>query len=489
LTRTRNLAERGNVSPWLMTVSVFGAGALGLSQIGQTGDGGAEFFGPAIIDPGLTLVLMVLTVALNAIYEASETAIDVLRPVHARIHRESDPPRADAIVAIMDRRAKYTAASMLGSRFASVALVVLSFVLAHGIADRLGGSLGWAPGFGTLLKVAILVALPAELLNLLFGQFVPKNYAQLHPDKVALRFERFVAFSAAFFGVFTWLLTQASAILSLKFAVGLRSNHTEHTEEEIRTLVESAESTGAFEQDERELIDSVFEFRDTIAREVMTPRVDLDSVPASSTLESVAELIHKTGHSRIPLYEETDDQIVGIVHAKDLLYSLANRRNVTLRELMRTPHFVPESKGIQDLLREMQNSKSQMAIVQDEFGGTAGIVTIEDIIEELVGDIVDEYDNELPAIQETEAGWIVDGKTHRDDVNYRIGSNFESEEFDTIGGYVFGLFGRQPQLNEAISDDQYEFSVTKTDGRRIHQLRIKKKEAENLLDLMMQSER
>jgi CBS domain containing-hemolysin-like protein len=238
--------------------------------------------------------------------------------------------------------------------------------------------------------------------------------------------------------------------------------------------VESAEETGEIERDEKELIHSVFEFSDTIAREIMTPRVDLDALSVTADAITAVKMIETTGHSRIPLFEETDDQIVGIVHAKDLLMAIAAGKKVTLRGIMRQPLFVPENKNLHELLGEMRNSRSQFAIVQDEFGGTAGIVTIEDIVEELVGDIVDEYDNEEPSFQKVDDGWLVDGKTHWNDVNHEIGSEFDSEEFDTIGGYVFGLFGRQPVLAETIEEAEHRFTVTKTDGRRILQLRIEK---------------
>ncbi|RYG63384.1 HlyC/CorC family transporter, partial [bacterium] len=237
-------------------------------------------------------------------------------------------------------------------------------------------------------------------------------------------------------------------------------------------LVESAEESGAIESDEKELITSVFEFTDTVAREVMTPRTDLDAVPVDTDPKELVEIIQRTGHSRIPLYEGTDDAIVGIVHAKDLLLAMVNYKPVTLRKLMRPAIFVNETKSLHDLLRDMRASRSQLAVVQDEFGGTAGIVTIEDVIEELVGEIQDEYDQEEPAVAEAGAGYLVEGKTHIDDVNAEIGSRFNSEDFDTIGGYVFGIFGRQPKLGEMIEAEHFRFTVAETDGKRILRLRV-----------------
>jgi CBS domain containing-hemolysin-like protein len=254
--------------------------------------------------------------------------------------------------------------------------------------------------------------------------------------------------------------------------VSLRRSNTMETE--IRSLVESGGESGEFEEEETELIHSVFEFKETIAREVMTPRIDVDSASIDINPYDLVELIQTSGHSRIPMFEGTDDEIVGIIHAKDLLVTMLRGKPVNLRSLMRPALYVTENKSIHDLLADMRHFRTQLAVVKDEYGGTSGIVTIEDIIEELVGEIQDEYDNEDPTVSETLNGFIVEGKTHVDDVNEEIGSNFESEDFDTVGGYVFGLFGRQPKQGEWIDDGTYQFTVIETDGKRIIKVRIEK---------------
>ena len=259
--------------------------------------------------------------------------------------------------------------------------------------------------------------------------------------------------------------------------VSLRRSNTMETE--IRSLVESGGESGEFEEEETELIHSVFEFKETIAREVMTPRIDVDSASIDINPYDLVELIQTSGHSRIPMFEGTDDEIVGIIHAKDLLVTMLRGKPVNLRSLMRPALYVTENKSIHDLLADMRHFRTQLAVVKDEYGGTSGIVTIEDIIEELVGEIQDEYDNEDPTVSETLNGFIVEGKTHVDDVNEEIGSKFESEDFDTIGGYVFGLFGRQPKQGEWIDDGTYQFTVTETDGKRIIKVRIEKMEHPN----------
>lgn len=279
------------------------------------------------------------------------------------------------------------------------------------------------------------------------------------------------------FGIATPFVAIANVFAKLGGgSASLRRSSTIETE--IRSLVESGGVSGEFEEEETDLIHSVFEFKETVAREVMTPRSDLDSASIDINPYDLVELIQTSGHSRIPIFEGTDDEIVGIIHAKDLLVTMLRGKPVNLRSLMRPALYVTENKSIHDLLADMRHYRTQLAVIKDEFGGTSGIVTIEDIIEELVGEIQDEYDNEEPDVAATENGFLVEGKTNVDDVNEQIGSNFVSEDFDTIGGYVFGLFGRQPKAGEWIEDGDYQFTVVETDGKRIQRLRV-----ENLAEM------
>jgi putative hemolysin len=242
--------------------------------------------------------------------------------------------------------------------------------------------------------------------------------------------------------------------------------------EDLRSIVDSAVESGEFQEEDSELIHSVIDFSETVAREIMTPRTDLDAVSVDANPYDIVELISESGHSRIPIYEATDDDIVGVVHAKDILLAMLKGKPINLRSLSRQVMHVPETKNLTELLQEMKLHRCQLVVVKDELGGTSGIVTMEDIMEELVGEIQDEYDDEEPTIAPTARGFLVEGRTHIDSINDELGSNITSEDFDTIGGYVFGLFGRQPKKGEWVEDDQYQFTVADTDGKRILKLRI-----------------
>lgn len=413
-------------------------------------------------------------VGLNALFVAAETAVDILRPMHVRFVRETNDGQSQRLQALIDHRPRYVAACALGGNFVRIGLIFVAFLLGQNVALWAEKSLGWPFSYGSLLLAALCIALPVEIINLILGRLVPKSYATLHPHRVGLALYSFVRSTSAILSLIVWPVASVANVVTARFGGTASFTSASQTEEEIKNLVESAQETGEIEDDEKELLHSVFDFSDTVAREIMTPRVDLDSMPVEGDPSDAIRLIQKTGHSRIPLYDGTDDTIVGIIHAKDLLKAFFDGKTVTLRSLMRPPLVVPENKDLHELLQEMRQSRNQMAIIQDEFGGTAGIVTIEDIVEELVGEIVDEYDEVKEEFVETPDGVLVDGRTHWEDVRRYLGVQLDSDEFDTIGGYVFGLFGRQPKKGESIEADSLQYVVADTDGRRIQRLRIRK---------------
>jgi putative hemolysin len=454
----------GLVSLWLLGQQSVANGA----QHGAV----APFMMPA---GGLYAVFAVLgIIVLNGLFILAETAVDLLKSVHVKHVKEEESSQSARLQRLIDGKSKYVAACTLASHIARVAMILVGLTLAPGVTVALERQFQTTDNPWLSLVAALLVALPIAVVNLMF-ELIPKSYAVLHPHMVALRLYRFIMITSALLSGPAKVVSGAAGLLTSRFGGRASFTIANQAEEEIKTLVESAQETGEIEVDEKELLHSVFEFSDTVARQVMTPRVDLDAMPIASDPMDVLRLIEESGHSRIPLYEETDDQIAGVVHAKDLLLARVNATApVNLRTLIRPALFVPENMSLHELLQEMRAGKSQLAVVQDEFGGTAGIVTIEDIVEELVGDIVDEYDVEEPEVIQTDRGYIVEGKTHLDDINDELGTELDSPEFDTVGGYVFGLFGRQPKQGETIEAQGVRFTVEETDGRRIVQLLLEK---------------
>lgn len=423
-----------------------------------------------------TLLCLVGVIALNAAFVASETAIELLRSTHAK-QTMADEKKHKAVLDLMSGKPLFVAACVLGSQTMRAWAVLLVIPLAMDFSKWVSSWTRLPDGWESVLVAGFLVAIPVVAANVVFGELIPKTFAAADPVKTAYRSYRFVKACAAVFKPFAAIFVSIAELLTKRIGARVSFSVTNQAEEEIKERLEQAVETQEIEEEEKDMLHSVFEFGDTVAREVMTPRVDIDAVPVDATLEHIAHVVEESGHSRIPVYEGTDDQILGIVHAKDVLSALRNGKAATpLRKIIRTPVFVPENKSLHDLLQEMRAAKTQMVIVQDEFGGTAGVVTMEDIVEEVVGEIVDEYDTEEESIVQTNHGFIVEGKTNLYDINDDMGTQFESQEFDTIGGYVFGLFGRQPDQGESVADGDYLFTVIKTDGRRIHAIEVTKAE-------------
>ncbi|MGQ9699012.1 MAG: hemolysin family protein, partial [Armatimonadota bacterium] len=267
------------------------------------------------------------------------------------------------------------------------------------------------------------------------------------------------------------------------------------TEEEIKIFAEQGVEAGELEEEEKEMIHSILEFTDTVVREVMVPRIDITAVDIDSSLEQVLEAILKEGHSRIPVYEGSIDNIIGILHARDVLNEIARAQGIlyphrfgdaspgparpgfSLRQMradnkLRAPYFIPENKKISELLKELRMSKTPIAIVVDEYGGTAGLVTIEDLLEEIVGEIMDEWDVEEEMIRPVDENCVIfDARVPVEDVNETLSVDLPDDEFETIGGFVFGLFGKLPSAGDTIEYKDLSFTVEKADSHRIMEVR------------------
>lgn len=433
----------------------------------------ALIFSPSF-SAGLALAFL-LIMLVNAICVAGTASLETLRSLHVKSQEEGS--RAfRALGSLLEQKESIVASTVLGAQTMRSWLVLLCFLPAPALAT----AVGWIPAhsdanhyfWGSLLG-AIILSIPVMAVNVIFAELVAKSVAATHPIDTLLRLGWILKIFNVVFHVPAVIAVKVADLFTRRFGTTARFAIDNRVEEEIKEILESVELSDEIEEEERELLNSVFEFGDTVAREIMTPRVDLESIPVESTLRHVAELVESTGHSRFPIYQDNDDEIIGIIHAKDVLLALSRGQDtISIDQIMRPAHHVPEGKGLHDLLAEMKANKTQMVIISDEYGGTAGVVTIEDIVEELVGEIVDEYDQEIPDVSELETGHSVSGKTHLDDVNSMIGTEFSSEEFDTIGGYVFGLFGRQPAVGESIVDDTHIFTIEESDGRRIHRVRV-----------------
>ncbi|HEY5424953.1 MAG TPA: hemolysin family protein [Candidatus Tumulicola sp.] len=406
------------------------------------------------------LAALALLVLLAAFFAASEAALISISRLRARTIAEQRV-KGSLVLGLVDDKNRYLTSILVGNTI----VLLASQSLATYIAIEMG-----------LPAAALLSTIFMTVVMLLFGEIIPKMVATSDNERWALRLA--VPMQIAAYGLTPIAKTFLFVTELLLKPFGIRHGKQIYvTEEDIRTIVNVGAEQRVIEEEERELIHSVMEFGDTIVREVMKPRPGMVAVSIDDSPRRVLDVVIAEGYSKLPVYQESKDDIVGIVHDRELLVALANGSlaHTALGTLMRPAVHVPETKKIAELLREMQRGKFSMAIVVDEYGGTAGLVTMEDLLEEIVGEIRDEHDeDEQEPIREISASEaIVDAGTNIEDVNARLGTKIPTEDFETIGGYTVGLFGRLPSEGEEVEADAHtRLRVERTRGRRILAVRI-----------------
>ncbi|MDQ3963871.1 MAG: hemolysin family protein [Actinomycetota bacterium] len=408
---------------------------------------------------GVSVILGLLIVA--GFCAMAETAISRVGRAKA-LHLDQEERRgAGALVKIVEDPAPYLSVVLLLTLIAHVTGTVLATEMAIG-------------RFGTSGEAIATIVMTFTIF--VFAEVVPKTFTVQRTERAALWMARPVLFLGTVLRpISSLLISVANAVMLLLPGKGLAKGPFV-TEEEIRHLVDVAEEEDEIEEEERELIHSIFEFGDTVVREVMVPRPDMIAIRSDATLDEALGTIIEAGYSRVPIFEGDTDNITGVLYAKDLMKRIHERKGDSrLVTLGRSPTFVPEQKKVAELLREMQQQRNHMAIVVDEYGGTAGLVTIEDLLEEIVGEIVDEYDKEEPLVEPIDANTIrVDAKMPIDEVNELLEVELPHDEWDTVGGLVFGLTGRVPVVGEIVRYDSLEFKTERVTGRRVQKVLITK---------------
>ncbi len=423
------------------------------------------------LTPTTSLLLILVLLLGNAFFALAETALISIRHSYVRLLMEQKHRMAAHLNALKSEPTRFLSTvqvgvTLLGFLASAVAATNLAEPLYHALKP-LEASIESRLLYG--LSV-IVVTLLTGFASIILGEIVPKSIAVTYPERVALVIAAPMVFIDRVLAPPVWLVNTLTRLILRPFGIQPQRLAPVVSEEELRVLVEAGEEQGVIEEQEKEMIQSIFEFTDTIAREVMTPRVDMKCIPADATPQEAIALIRKTGHSRIPVYEGSVDNILGILHAKDLLRLCEGAPpKLSIREMMRPPYFVPESKRVVELLQELRRQRVHMAIVQDEYGGTAGLVTLEDLVEEIVGEIQDEYDVEPEEPVQTlpDGSLLIDARMHLDDASELLNTRLESEEFDTLGGFVFGMLGHQPSEGDVVIANGWQLRVHAVEGHRI----------------------
>lgn len=413
----------------------------------------------------LYIIAIIVLIGFSALFTAIKSAIRAVSRLRVRYLVEQGVGGAKALETLLAHPGRLLSSIILIDNIVNIAAVSIATLLTATFLNVSG--------------LVILVSTGAMLfVILIFGEIVPRTFGVRHAEFLSLK-------TAAFLDILSTILSPVIGMFTAIANVFIRifggkpiKELPVAAEEEIISITGVGEEEGVIEEEEKELIHSIFEFGDTVVREVMVPRMDMVTVSVDAPIEEVLSLIIREGHSRIPVYEDTVDNIIGIVYAKDILIQMSKGNiDMLLRRLMRPAYYVPESKKVDELLRELQKKRLHMAIVVDEYGGTAGLITIEDLLEEIVGEIFDEYDLEETLIEFIDERTIrMDARVNIDEANELLNTNLSSDDIDTIGGFVYSLFGRIPKPGEEVRFEDLTLKVEKVIGRRISKILITREE-------------
>jgi len=417
-----------------------------------------------ISDNWLLIAAAGACIALAAFFAASETAVVFSNGPRLRQLAEAGNERAEAVLALVEERDRLHAALLVAENF----LIVLSAVL---------GTVVTMHAFAHTALAAALTTITVSGLVIFVAKLAPKGIACRNPDNFALAVAPSLRVVIDVLSPVSRLLARTIDLVMGSGPEGM-SCAAAVTEEDIKAMINLSEERGSLKEEEKELLHKVFEFGDTLASQAMRPRTEIVSVPSNVTLQEVFNLVSEYGYSRYPVIGETVDTVTGILYIKDILVAMAAgevKREDGIQRFIRPAYFIPENKRVSELLSEMQRERFQIAIVIDEFGGTAGLVTLEDLIEEIVGSIHDELETEEKDVQIVdEMNFVVSGQSALDEVNELIGTDLHSADFNTLGGFVFGLFGRMPKVGEQLKYRNIKLEVLELEGRKIAKVKITK---------------
>jgi len=404
------------------------------------------------------------SVVLAALLAASETAVVFSNKSHLHQLSESGNANAGAVLSLLQKRDLLHSTLLLAENF----FIVLSAVLGTVIAIDLLAQTYLSAALATLLMTLVVV---------FFTKLAPKSIACRNPDRFALAIAPYLQPVMKFLSPVSRFMSGTADVIVGPGPQGM-SCAAVITEEDIKDMINLGEERGSLKEEEKELLHKVFEFGDTLASQAMRPRTEIVSVHANVTLLEVFSLVSEFGYSRYPVIEDTVDTVIGILYTKDILVAMSSgevNREDGIQQFIRPAYFIPENKRVSELLAEMQRNRFQIAIVIDEYGGTSGLVTLEDLIEEIVGSIHDELEAEEKDVQIVdEKNLVISGQSSLDEVNELLGTGLQSKDFNTLGGFVFGLFGRMPKIGEQLKYKNLRLEVLDLEGRKISKIKITK---------------
>jgi CBS domain containing-hemolysin-like protein len=423
---------------------------------------------------GWRLILALFLIFLNGFFVAAEFAIVKVRASQIEIKAKSGSRVGKMAKNIVHNLDGYLAATQLGITLASLGLGWVGEAVMVTIFSNLFHGFDLNPA--VLHSAATIVAFSIiTIMHIVFGELAPKSLAIQRPVATTLFVSVPLQIFYVVFRPFIWALNNLAAFILKPFGINTAGGHDSlHSNEELQYLLDQGKESGALEDNEHELIKNVFDFNERVVKNIMVPRTKIMGIELTTPTNEVVDKIISEGYSRLPVYDDIIDKIIGIIHAKDVLPLLAKNEAWTLNDIIRKPYFVPETKKINDLLSELQQKRIQIAIVIDEFGGTAGMVTLEDIVEEIVGEIQDEYDEEKPTVEKiSDTEFVINAYATVYDVNEHLPHDLpEDEDFDTVGGLVSHAFGKIPEVGDSEQCYGYLFTILKKTEQNIETIKL-----------------
>ena len=422
---------------------------------------------------GSSIILILILVIVNAFFASAEMAIVSINKTKLNLLAEDNNKKAKLLLNLLKDASGFLATIQVGITFA-------------GFFASASAATSISKGFGTYLNnlgvpygndiALILTTLIISYITLVLGELVPKRIALQNAEKVAMFSVKPIIFISKFTKPFVWFLSISTNSILRLFGIKDKSGE-KISREEIKSLVELGEEQGAINETERTMIDGIIKFDDILAREIMTPRTETFCIEANSNVKENINLILQENYSRIPVYENDIDNIIGVIYMKDIFSEIIKKgiENVNIKSIVRKPYVVPETKSIDILLKELQDSKNHIAILIDEYGGFSGIVTLEDLLEEVVGDIQDEYDEKIDYIEKIDANtYIATGLVSILNLNKHLNLDFKSDSIDTLGGLIIQNINTVPNkyINKEITIDSVKFKILSVTGKRINKVQI-----------------
>lgn len=421
------------------------------------------------MDPSVTqLIILVILILLSAFFSSAETALTTVNKLRIRSMAEEGDKRAIMVSKLIEDPAKMISAILIGNNIVNLTASSIATTLATNLANNSGLN----------IEVSLAIGIATGLITiiiLIFGEITPKTLATINNESLALRYGKVVYYFTKLFTPIIFIINKLSIGILLLLRVNPNKRPKQITENELRTIVDVSHEEGVIESEERNMITNVVDFGDSIVKDIMVPRTEVEFAQIDLSYDELVALFAENMFSRLPVYEDNRDNILGIINLKDVFFYHGDKSDFRIRDLMREPFFTYEFKHTSELLSEMKQAHIAMAVVMDEYGSTAGIVTLEDLLEEIVGEIRDEYDSdeedEIKPIGNNE--YLVEGTTKIDDINEILELGIVADEYDSIGGHVINLLDHLPDEGESITDtNNVTYTVESVDGNRIDKIRI-----------------